>query len=103
MINEFKKIAPAIVESVKARMANEMTDEEVMVVIREEIVSYFDKQHQMMVEYLTFNREKRINFAEIMYEMLAPLATSFKGGINEKYAEFTRETGKTGALNYLTR
>ena len=57
MINEFKKIAPAIVESVKARVTNEMTDEEVMAVIHEEIVSYFDKQQQMMVEYLTFNQE----------------------------------------------
>lgn len=54
MINEFKKIAPAIVESVKVRVTADMTEQQIMMVIHEEIVSYFTKQQQMFVEYMTF-------------------------------------------------
>lgn len=102
ILNQFKKVAPFIVEKVKARATAEMADAEVMVVIHEEIVTYFQKQQQMATEYLSFDEDKRATFAAVMYEILAPMASSFKGGINPKYAEYVEKTGKTGAFNFIT-
>lgn len=102
MINEFKKIAPAIVESVKTRITSEMNDEQIMMVIHEEIVAYFTKQQQMFVEYMTFNEDKRAAFAAVMYEVIAPLAESFKNSVNPVYDAYVKRTGKTGALNFIT-
>lgn len=101
MINEFKKIAPAIVENVKVRITAEMTEEQIMMVIHEEIISYFTKQQQMFVEYMTFNEDQRATFAAVMYDVLAPLAASFKGSVNPLYDAYVKRTGKTGALNFI--
>lgn len=101
ILNQFKKVAPFIVEGVKARFTAEMTDAEVMVVIHEEIMTFFQKQQQMTNEYLAFDEDKRSTFAAVMYEILTPMAASFKGGINQKYAEYVEKTGKTGAFNFI--
>lgn len=101
MINEFKKVAPAIVESVKVRVTADMTEQQIMMVIHEEIVSYFTKQQQMFVEYMTFNEDQRATFAAVMYDVMAPLASSFKDMVNPKYAAYVERTGKTGALNFI--
>lgn len=101
MINEFKKIAPAIVENVKVRITAEMNEEQIMMVIHEEIISYFTKQQQMFVEYMTFNEDQRATFAAVMYDVLAPLAASFKGSVNPLYDAYVKRTGKTGALNFI--
>lgn len=101
ILNQFKKVAPFIVESVKARVTAEMIDAEVMLIIHEEIMTFFQKQQQMTNEYLTFDEDKRATFAAVMYEILAPMAASFKGGVNQKYAEYVEKTGKTGALNFI--
>lgn len=101
MINEFKKIAPAIVENVKLRITADMTEQQIMMVIHEEIVSYFTKQQQMFVEYMTFNEDQRATFAAVMYDVLSPLASSFKDMVNPQYAAYVERTGKTGALNFI--
>lgn len=102
IMNEFKKLAPFITENVKSRISNEMTDKQVMNIIHEEIIAYFNKQQQMTMEYLAFNEDKRISFAAVMYEILAPLASVFKDAVNPKYAEYVESTGKSGALNFIT-
>lgn len=101
ILNQFKKVAPFIAEGVKARVTAEMTDAEVMVVTHEEIMTFFQKQQQMTNEYLAFDEDKRSTFAAAMYETLTPMADSFKGGINQKYAEYVEKTGKTGAFNFI--
>lgn len=73
----------------------------VLMVIHEEIVSYFTKQQQMFVEYMTFNEDQRATFAAVMYDVLAPLASSFKDMVNPQYAAYVERTGKTGALNFI--
>lgn len=102
MINEFKKIAPYIVENLKAVVTNEMTDEEIMEVIHQEIVSFFTKQQNMFVQYLSFNQEQRTAFAEIMYATIAPLAKEMKTNLNPVYSAYVERTGKTGAKNFIT-
>ena len=58
-IEQFKKIAQAIVENVKARVTSEMGTDETMQAIHEEILSFFIKQQRMAVEYMAFNKEQR--------------------------------------------
>lgn len=36
-----------------------------------------------------------------MYDVLAPLASSFKDMVNPQYAAYVERTGKTGALNFI--
>ncbi|MBH2810135.1 hypothetical protein I5L21_06030 [Serratia liquefaciens] len=100
-IEQFKKIAPAIVENVKARVTSEMATDEMMQAIHEEILSFFVKHQQMTAEYVTFNEYQRATFAALMYTMLEPLAGAFKGVVNPKYATYVASTGKTGALNFM--
>ncbi|EPC5388246.1 hypothetical protein AB6864_24650 [Serratia proteamaculans] len=100
-IEQFKKIAPAIVENVKARVTSEMAVDEIMHAIHEEILSFFVKQQQMALEYVTFNEDQRANFAALMYSLLEPLAGAFKGIVNPKYAAYVAATGKTGARNFM--
>ena len=100
-IEQFKKVAPVIVENVKARVTNGMAEEEIMHVIHDEILSFFVKQQQMTIEYVTFNEDQRTNFAALMYKLLEPLAGAFKGTVNPKYAAYVAATGKTGARNFI--
>lgn len=103
MINEFKKIAPYIVETVKARVTDTMSDDEVMQIIHAEIVSFFEKQQNMFTQFLTFTSEQRTIFTGIMYDVLAPLAATTKPTINPVYQSYVERTGKTGALNFITQ
>ncbi|CUW11478.1 Uncharacterised protein [Serratia grimesii] len=100
-IAQFKKVAPAIVGNVKTRITNDMAAEKIMQVIQDEILSFFTKQQQMTVEYVTFNEDQRANFAALMYTLLEPLAGAFKGTVNPKYAAYVAATGKTGARNFI--
>lgn len=100
-IAQFKKLAAAIVVNVKTRVTNEMSVDEIMHTIHEEILSFFVKQQQMAIEYVTFNEDQRANFAELMYSLLEPLAGAFKGMENPKYAAYVAATGKTGARNFM--
>lgn len=100
-IEQFKKIAPAIVENVKARVTSGMASDEIAQAIHEEILSFFVKQQQMAVEYMTFNEGQRTNFTELMYTLLEPLAGAFKGKENPKYTAYVAATGKTGSLNFM--
>lgn len=102
ILEQFKKVAPFIVTSVKARITAEMTDEAIMSVIHDEIVAFFNKQQQMTTEYLTFDANERAAFASAMYELLAPMAEVFKEAANPEYAAYVAKTGKTGALNFIT-
>lgn len=101
MINEFKKIAPYIVENARAVVTAEMSDEEVMKVIHAEIIAFFEKQQNMFTQYLTFTDEQRYAFAEIMYSSIAPLAKEMKKTLNPLYVEYVERTGKTGARNFI--
>lgn len=103
VIEQFTKVASFIAGNVKSRITSEMNDEEVMTVIHEEIVSFFNKQQQMTVEYLSFSKDKRAAFATAMYDLLQPLAAAFKPSINPLYAEYVKASGKTGALNFITK
>lgn len=78
-IEQFKKIAQAIVENVKALVTSEMGTDETMQAIHEEILSFFIKQQRMAVEYMAFNKEQREEFSLLMYTLLEPLAGKFKG------------------------
>lgn len=100
-IEQFKKIAPAIVEAVKARVTSEMESDEVMQAIHEEILSFFVKQQQMAVEYMAFTGDQRSQFSALMYTLLEPLAGAFKGRENLKYSAYVAATGKIGALNFM--
>ena len=102
MINEFKKIAPYIVESVKVRVTSEMGDEEIMQIIHIEIILFFEKQQNMFVQFLNFTSEQRNVFTGIMYDVLAPLAANMKPVVNPVYQDYVDRTGKTGALNFIT-
>lgn len=103
IINQFKKIAPYIVSNVKARVTVEMTDAEIIAVIHEEIQAYFAKQQDMAAQHMAFNDDQRATFASAMYDLLAPLAEAFKDAVNPKYKEYVAASGKTGALNYITK
>lgn len=103
LMTEFKKIAPFIVDAVKARVAAGMTDEEVMVIVHEEILAYFEKQKLMSVQHILFSAEQRATFSGIMYDLLKPLAAEFAARSNPLYDEYVAKTGKTGALNYITK
>ncbi|QGH64185.1 hypothetical protein [Serratia proteamaculans] len=100
-IEQFKKIAAAIVVNVKTRITNEMAVDEIMHTIHEEILSFFVKQQQMAVEYMTFNEDQRADFSELMYSLVEPLAVAFKGRTNPKYAAYVATTGNTGARNFM--
>lgn len=102
MINEFKKIAPYIVENVKALVSAKMSDEEVMKVIHAQIISFFENQQNMFTQYLNFTDEQRCLFADIMYSVIAPLAKEMKQTLNPVYMEYVERTGKTGAKNFIT-
>lgn len=101
MINEFKKIAPYIVENVKTIATSDMSDEEVMKVIHAEIISFFEKQQNMFIQYLTFTDDQRRTFVEIMYSAIAPLAKEMQQTLNPLYVEYVERTGKTGAKNFI--
>ncbi|GKV93553.1 hypothetical protein H2Y56_06055 [Pectobacterium aroidearum] len=102
-IMQFKKVAGSISENVKLRITSKMTDEEVMDVIHDEIVAHFNKQQQMTVEYLSFSKDKRTAFASAMYDLLLPLAAVIQPSVNPLYAEYVKSSGKTGALNFITK
>ncbi len=102
MINEFKKIAPYIVENVKALVTPDMSDDEVMKLIHAQIIAFFEKQQNMFTQYLTFTDMQRLSFAEIMYTAIAPLAKEMKQSLNPVYVEYVQRTGKTGAKNFIT-
>ncbi len=102
IMNQFKKIAPYIVDAVKVRLAPGMTDADVMVIIHEEILAYFDKQQKMAVEALTFTADQKRVFSGVMYDLLKPLAAELAKGSNPLYDAYVAKSGKTGALNYIT-
>lgn len=102
IIAQFKKVAPFIVTNVKASVTAEMSETEIGQVIHEEIMSFSTKQQQMTTEYFTFDADKRAAFASAMYELIAPLAEAFKDSANPNYAAYVANTGKTGALNFIT-
>lgn len=103
IMNQFKKIAPYIVKAVKVRVAPGMADTDVMAIIHEEILAYFDKQQKMAVEVLTFTAEQKRVFSGVMYDLLKPLAAEFAKCTNPLYEAYVAESGKTGALNYMTK
>lgn len=103
LLNEFKKIAPFIVAAVQARVAAGMTDEEVMVIVHEEILAYFEKQKLMSDQHILFSEAQRAAFSAVMYDLLKPLAAKFAGGTNPLYDAYVAQSGKTGALNYITK
>lgn len=102
MINQFTKIAPFIVASVKERITASMDEAQVCEVIHEEILAYFTKQQSMTLQYVQFDDQQRATFATVMYELLKPMAEKFKDAVNPLYAEYVRASGKAGALNYIT-
>jgi len=57
----------------------------------------------MFNQFLTFTDDQRATFANIMYEVLAPLAANLKQTANPVYQQYVNETGNTGALNFITR
>ncbi|PIJ42121.1 hypothetical protein [Tatumella sp. OPLPL6] len=102
VISEFKKIAPYIAEQVKASLQGSESDEVVMALIHEGIVKFFEKQHQLFIQFLSFNDDQRKEFARYMYDAVKPLADEIKPTINPLYAAYCERTGKIGALNYIT-
>lgn len=102
ILNQFKAIAPAIAGAVKARITAETTEVEVMEIIHEEILAYFNKHQQMAVQHMTFNDEQRATFAAVMYDLLKPLASQLVQALNPNYEAYVARTGKTGALNFIT-
>jgi hypothetical protein len=102
ILNQFKAIAPAIAAAVKGRVTDVTTEAEVMEIIHEEILAYFDKHQKMAVQHMTFNDEQRATFAAVMYDLLKPLAANLVQVLNPNYTAYVERTGKTGALNFIT-
>lgn len=102
IMNEFKKIAPYIVDAVKVRVGPDMSEIDAMAIIHEEILAYFDKQQKMAVEALTFTADQKRVFSGVMYDLLKPLTTEFVKCTNPLYDAYVAQSGKTGALNYMT-
>ena len=102
IMNQFKKIAPFITASTKARISESMDESQIAEVIHEEILAYFAKQQNMAAQHMQFNSLQRATFAGVMYEMLKPMAEAFKEIVNPLYAEYVSKSGKSGALNYIT-
>lgn len=102
VLEQFQKVAPYILNSVKARVTANESDEAVLVIIQEEILHYFDAFRNMSEQYLAFNDEQRHQFASVMYELVAPLSQGIKAPVNPVYESFVKVTGKTGALEFIT-
>lgn len=102
LMNQFKAIAPAIVDAVRARVTASSTEADVMNIIHEEIIAFFDKQQRMAVEYLTFDADRRATFGIIMFELLKPLADKMPKSMNPNYQAYVEKTGNEGALNFIT-
>lgn len=103
ILGQFKKVAPFIVSAVKSRISPETPDVRIGEIINEEIVSYFVNTQEMTNQVLSFNEVQSATFAAIMYNLLKPMTEKFKHSVNPLYAEYVKETGKTGALNYITK
>lgn len=100
-MSQFKKIAPYIVDAVKVRVAPGMSNADVVAIIHEEILAFFDKQQKMAVEALSFTTDQKLLFSGVMYDLLKPLATEFAKCTNPLYDSYVAQSGKTGALNYM--
>ncbi|HDT2074314.1 TPA: hypothetical protein RCG84_000421 [Enterobacter roggenkampii] len=101
-IAQFKKVAPAIVHNVKARITGSERDEALMKIIHEEIAHHFAGWQRFFTQYVNFTEDQRREFSGIMYDLVAPLSQGLKGSVNPIYENFVKTTGKTGALNFIT-
>lgn len=100
-LEQFKQIAPHILGNVKARLTGSESDEAKLQIIHEEIVKYFAGWQSFFKQYLCFNDNQRRDFSELMYDMVLPLAQNHEAPLNPVYENFVKETGKTGALNFI--
>lgn len=71
-LEQFKKVAPVILANVKARLTGSESDGTKLAIIHEEIVAYFSGWQKFFEQYLCFNKQQHINFAELMYDLLVP-------------------------------
>ncbi|KGA31150.1 hypothetical protein [Pectobacterium odoriferum] len=91
-----------VAEAVKVRMSDNMTDDEIMSLIHEEFLAYFERFQKITIEYCMFNEDQRRAFTELMYDLVMQLDLSkFRNVENKAYTDYKQRTGKTGALNYM--
>jgi hypothetical protein len=101
ILEQFRKLAPSITKNVKARIIGNESEEEILMIIHQEIIHFFNSCKNMFMQYITFDENQRRDFAEIMYTLLAPMAEGFKDKANSEYVKFQNETGKSGSLNFI--
>lgn len=101
MMKHLKMVANAVIPTVRDRITPNTSDDEAVDIIHEAILHWSDSFANFTRQYLTFNTDQRLAFAEIMYELVAPTAQNVKTTLNPVYEKFVTETGKTGALNFI--
>lgn len=101
LLEQFKAIAPYILDGVLARLTGEEKEEAALAIIHEEILHYFEAHQNMAMQYLTFNEDQRRAFAEVMYDIHQVKGEKATAKLNPVYEKFVKETGKTGALEFI--
>ncbi|MDK9356757.1 hypothetical protein [Lelliottia wanjuensis] len=102
ILEQFKTVvAPHVLGNVKARLNGTESDEVKLAIIHEEIVKYFTGWQNFFHQYLCFNENQRRDFSELMYDMVLPLAQNHEPVANPVYEKFVKETGKTGAREFI--
>ncbi|MDA8512862.1 hypothetical protein [Citrobacter sp. Igbk 14] len=101
MMKHLKMVAGPVIPAVKERITPETRDEEALAIVHEEILRWSESFTNFAKQHLLFNTEQRQKFAEIMYDLLAPAAQNVEITINPVYEKFAKQTGKSGAFNFI--
>ncbi|XGI81154.1 hypothetical protein ACED16_05345 [Enterobacter hormaechei] len=101
LLEQFKAIAPYILDNVMARLTGEENEDAALAIIHEEILHYFEAHQNMTMQYLAFTEDQRRAFAKIMYDIHHLKGEKATAKPNPVYESFVKETGKSGALEFI--
>ena len=101
MMKHLKMVAGPVIPAVRARITPETSEEEALAMVHEEILRWSESFANFAKQHLLFNTEQRRKFAGIMYDLLAPVVQNVEVTINPVYEKFAKQTGKSGALNFI--
>ena len=103
VLEQFKAIAPYIIDSVMTRLTGNETEDAAIAIIHQEILHYFEAHQNMTMQYLAFNEDQRRAFADVMYDIHEVKGKKSPATLNPVYEKFVKETGKTSALDFICR
>ncbi|HAC7850923.1 TPA_asm: hypothetical protein G0E33_08545 [Salmonella enterica] len=101
MMKHLKMVAGPVIPAIRARITPETSEEEALTIVHEEIIRWSESFANFAKQHLLFNTEQRRKFAGIMYDLLVPVAQNVEVTINPVYEKFAKQTGKSGALNFI--